>query len=58
MYLLSFAMHDLWFGTAAMHLADVDSRTPDISPTQNYERDPRSIGRRATASPPSWKRAS
>lgn len=40
MYLLSFDMHDLWFNTAAMRLAGVDARTPDLSPTQNYERDP------------------
>ena len=39
MYLLSFDMHDLWFNTAAMKLAGIDAQTPDISPTQNYERD-------------------
>ena len=39
MYLLSFDMHDLWFNTAAMKLAGIDASTPDISPTQNYERD-------------------
>lgn len=39
MYLLSFDMHDLWFNTAAMQLAGVNARTPDLSKTQYYERD-------------------
>jgi predicted amidohydrolase YtcJ len=40
MYLLSFDMHDLWFNTAAMQLAGVNAKSPDLSKTQYYERDP------------------
>jgi len=40
MYLLSFDMHDMWFNTAAMQLAGVGAKTPDLSKTQYYERDP------------------
>ena len=39
MYLLSFDMHDLWFNTAAMQLAGVNAKSPDLSKTQYYERD-------------------
>jgi len=34
MYRLSFDMHDLWFNTAAMQLAGVSAKSPDLSKTQ------------------------